>query len=147
MINLPPEDQPPGEVFAPSTDESAMSKVGEQVLSNPSFVAFCWWAALAVTDADDEARESFHSLSFGGAADWNYDEARERIAGMSPIVPATKTHPNLAYVKFVDDPGENLTVINDAPIEACIVSMVLCDDGSWRVARVGGNALLPEDFE
>lgn len=126
----------PLEIIAPEVVATAFFPDGDASPATPRGAAYLWWAALLHRDEAGEA-EILRDLSCR-PADWgDYDGAANTLEGwamMQFVEPCADAPEDIAYAKFMPDPGHSVRSFGDAPLpDVQILTVVRGPDGWWRV--------------
>lgn len=137
-----PDTPLPFEIVAPGVAATAFFPDGDPSPATPRGAAYLWWAALLHRDEAGEA-EILRNLSYR-PADWDdYSGAASRLEGwamMQFIESCADAPEDIAYAKFMPDPGHSVRSFGDAPLpDVQILTIVRLPDGWWRVWGLSDN--------
>lgn len=132
----------PLEIVAPGVAAAAFFPTGDPTPNTPRGAAFLWWSALLHRDEPGED-EMLQLLSYR-PSDWgNYDSAANQLEGwamMQYVDPCTDAPEDIAYAKFIPDPGRSVRSFADVPLpEVQILTVIRRPDGLWQAWGLSNN--------
>lgn len=130
-----------------SADEAfaAFFPDGEPEPDTPLGAAFLWWKGLL---DQEQYAVALARLTWAPEA-WDYRQTAAHLDGWSMMqrVYACDDAPDqIAYVRFMRDSGHVMRAFADAPLdEMYVLTVVLCEDGWWRVWGYSKDYFPPAD--
>lgn len=137
-----PDTPLPFEIVAPGVAATAFFPDGDPSPATPRGAAYLWWTALLHRDEAGQA-EILRYLSYR-PADWgDYSGAARSLEGwamMQFVEPCADAPEDIAYAKFMPDPGHSVRSFGDAPLpDVQILTVVRVPNGWWRVWGLSNN--------
>lgn len=141
------EDTPlPLEIVDPDVATAAFFPDGPPTPMTPRGAAFLWWSALLHRDepGNDEVLQHL-SYRPGDWGDFTIIAARlEGWAMMQYVDPSADAPNDIAYAKFIPDPGHSVRGFADAPLpEVQVLTVVRQPNGLWQAWGLSHNYYPP----
>jgi len=141
-----PDTPLPLEIVDPGVAATAFFPDGDPSPAAPRRPPDPVWGALLHRDEAGQA-EILRDLSYC-PADWDdYSQAASSLEGwamMQFVAPCADAPEDIAYAKFMPDPGHSVRSFGDAPLPYIqILTMVRLPDGWWRVWGLSDNHYRP----
>lgn len=141
-----PDTPLPLEIVDPGVAAAAFFPDGAPTPMTPRGAAYLWWSALLHRDEAGEA-EVLRYLSYR-PADWgDYNQTASSLEGwamMQFVEPCADAPEDIAYAKFVPDPGHSVRSFGDAPLpDVQILTVIRLPDGLWQAWGLSDNHYRP----